>query len=253
MSIPSWGITVIGIVLAFGGFTGLGLVFRYTGVLSWLADRYGALTATNITKWVATGGLLAFVVGIEGRGIGSITLNALPAWQLLIYALMGYFAMIVGMGIVTLILRRAGLIEPRDDVIQASPRVFSSHDDGPIEIGDQSWSVLLATAVTAGATEEILTTGYPVVRIAEVTGVPALGIAVSAVVFGLLHRGYSWPYAIITMVPGLVFGAVFWLSGSLLTVIVMHTLWDVLAFGVRKFRGEQVRQTIRRVGPDVEG
>jgi membrane protease YdiL (CAAX protease family) len=64
---------------------------------------------------------------------------------------------------------------------------------------------------------------------------PAAAIALTALVFGLLHlmpRQRLWPFAIWAVWEGALLGAVYVWSGSLLVVVVLHTLHDIGGFGV---------------------
>lgn len=93
----------------------------------------------------------------------------------------------------------------------------------------------LATAVsiTAGVTEEITYRGLFIAAGVGLLHVPAwLAAVLSAAVFGVGHRYQGVRGMIGTGVLGLVFAALYLVSGNLLIPIVMHVLIDVLALVV---------------------
>ena len=60
---------------------------------------------------------------------------------------------------------------------------------------------------------------------------PVAGIAISALAFALIHMARPLITAIILLI-GVVFGLVFWWTGSLLTVMIGHAVYDVWALRV---------------------
>lgn len=93
-----------------------------------------------------------------------------------------------------------------------------------------NWWEIGVLAVTAGVCEELLFRGFLQPWIASFS-TPLVGLLVASVVFGLLHC-VSFIYFLITAVMGLILGAVYWLSENLLTVIVWHGVYDLIALGV---------------------
>ena len=60
-------------------------------------------------------------------------------------------------------------------------------------------------------------------------------IAVTALIFGLLHlipRRRLWPFAVWAVWEGALLGGIYVWSGSLLVVVVLHTLHDAGGFGL---------------------
>jgi len=90
-----------------------------------------------------------------------------------------------------------------------------------------SWPVLLALSVLAGAGEELLFRGAIQGWVSGVAGV-STGIAVSAVLFGLVHW-VSFTYFLVATGLGIVFGTAYALSGSLVLVMIWHAVYDVIA------------------------
>jgi membrane protease YdiL (CAAX protease family) len=83
-------------------------------------------------------------------------------------------------------------------------------------------------SVCAGFGEEIAYRGYVLAMLVPLLG-PALAVAVSSLVFGVLHT-YQGPQGILrTAVMGAVMAGGFLATGSLWPAILAHTLFDVLA------------------------
>ena len=79
----------------------------------------------------------------------------------------------------------------------------------------------------AGIGEEALFRGGVQTLAADYVGMP-LAIAIAAALFAVVHFARPLIAAIIFAI-GVVFGCVFWITGSLLTVMLAHALYDVFA------------------------
>ena len=79
----------------------------------------------------------------------------------------------------------------------------------------------------AGIGEEALFRGGVQMLAADYVGMP-LAIACAAALFAVVHFARPLIAAIIFAI-GVVFGCVFWITGSLLTVMLAHALYDVFA------------------------
>ncbi|MCK7597419.1 CPBP family intramembrane metalloprotease [Microbulbifer sp. CAU 1566] len=93
-----------------------------------------------------------------------------------------------------------------------------------------SWWHICVLALAAGVCEELLFRGFLQPWIGSFS-TPLVGLVVASVIFGLLHYA-SFIYFLITAVMGLLLGAVYWFSGSLLAVIVWHAVYDLTALAV---------------------
>lgn len=96
-----------------------------------------------------------------------------------------------------------------------------------------NWWQIAVLALAAGVCEELLFRGFlqPWIASLFTPSAPIVGLVVASVVFGLLHYA-SFIYFLITAVMGLVLGLVYWLSESLLAVVVWHGVYDLIALGV---------------------
>jgi uncharacterized protein len=90
-----------------------------------------------------------------------------------------------------------------------------------------SWSEIGLVSLSVGVSEEMLFRGVFQAALTNWLGVP-LGLGLASVLFGLLHP-ISVPYMVMAAFLGLYLGTVWIVSGNLLTVIVVHTLYDFAA------------------------
>ncbi|MGX7952700.1 CPBP family intramembrane glutamic endopeptidase [Tsuneonella sp. HG249] len=92
-------------------------------------------------------------------------------------------------------------------------------------------------ALCAGLGEEALFRGGIMTLVQDSAG-PVFAIVASALIFALFHLAKPQVGALIFMI-GLMFGAVYWWTGSLLTAIIGHAVYDVWALHV--LRSELLR------------
>lgn len=91
----------------------------------------------------------------------------------------------------------------------------------------------LPLCLNAGFSEELFFRLALPLLIASVTGSVLIGLAASAVIFGLIHLYQGWKGVIATMVAGVVLTVIYLQSGSLIRPMLLHALMDVLALVVR--------------------
>lgn len=99
---------------------------------------------------------------------------------------------------------------------------------------DYSWPVLIALSVLAGVGEELLfrgaLQGWLVWHLND-----GVAIAAAAVLFGLVHF-LSFSYFVIATGLGLALGIGYWLTDSLLLVMVWHGVYDIIAlYSLRRY------------------
>ena len=93
-----------------------------------------------------------------------------------------------------------------------------------------SWTAIVLVSLMAGIGEELLLRG--VVQTWLVTQLnPWLGIFIASFVFGLMHY-LSLAYIAITFFIGALFGVLYYLTDSLLLVMIAHAVYDVCAFAM---------------------
>ena len=99
---------------------------------------------------------------------------------------------------------------------------------------DYSWPVLIALSALAGVGEELLFRGALQGWLGWHLN-DGVAIAVAAVLFGLAHY-LSFTYFAIATGLGLALGTVYWLTDSLLLVIVWHGVYDMIAlYSLRRY------------------
>jgi uncharacterized protein len=115
---------------------------------------------------------------------------------------------------------------------RAFARILQVLDETLIPLFRQCTIIELAViSLLAGLGEEMLfrdiLQGWLADNIGAPSG-PAIGLTVSAVIFGLLHS-VTPTYALLAGGIGLYFGAIWLASGNLIVPIVSHALYDFLA------------------------
>lgn len=89
------------------------------------------------------------------------------------------------------------------------------------------WPAIVFISLCAGVGEEALFRGGFQTLLGDIVGVPA-GIALSSAVFAVIHLGKPVITALLFVV-GAMFGVVYWLTESLLAVMIGHALYDIWA------------------------
>ncbi|RBW50699.1 CPBP family intramembrane metalloprotease [Marinobacter sp. F3R11] len=165
---------------------------------------------------------LAFQGGIGVAGLlvilaGNISVQVAEAgiWPSVFYGFLGAFCTY---GALLLLTRIPGLFPDNLDSQMRGLYRFAS---------GYSWFVLFLLSVFAGVGEELLFRGALQGWLAEHTG-DATAIVSASVLFGLVHY-VSFTYFIVATVLGLVLGAAYTLSSSIILVMVWHSVYDMIA------------------------
>ena len=103
---------------------------------------------------------------------------------------------------------------------------FCDHEVVPL-LGESSWSEIALVSFSAGVGEEMLFRGVVQPAIGSWLGLP-WGLVIASLLFGLFHP-ISVTYMIIAAILGLYLGAVMFAGGNLISVIVVHALYDFAA------------------------
>lgn len=88
-------------------------------------------------------------------------------------------------------------------------------------------NLIVCLSLGAGIGEELLFRGALQGTLAALAG-PWVAVVVASIVFGLLHAA-SVAYFLAATVIGAVLGAAYYLTGSLLAVVVAHAVYDIWA------------------------
>ncbi len=106
---------------------------------------------------------------------------------------------------------------------------------------------LCVIGFTAGLGEEMLFRGVVQTALMDPFGnAPALAVGIAAIVFGAMHF-VSLAYAVLATAAGFYLGWLYYLSGQLVLPILVHGLYDSLAFIYL------VRRAQQKNGPDTHG
>ena len=109
---------------------------------------------------------------------------------------------------------------------------FSKPEDEMFE-GKQKYVGVFIISACAGIFEELIFRYYIFGRIEYVTESILLAIVVSSLLFGFIHiLDGGWKSVISTGLFGIFFAVIYVLTGNLLVVIVIHTLWNFLSFTI---------------------
>ncbi|MEO7121097.1 MAG: type II CAAX endopeptidase family protein [Ginsengibacter sp.] len=93
--------------------------------------------------------------------------------------------------------------------------------------------LLFFTVITAGVVEELIFRGYLMPRFEIIFKNPYWAIAISSLLFGLLHYKYGTVLNVVGPVfIGFVFGYYYWRYRNIKVIIVCHILWDLVAISV---------------------
>jgi hypothetical protein len=128
-----------------------------------------------------------------------------------------------------------GLIALAAAVFMAFPR-FLAHTTGlqshmaPLFTERSDWRVYVFIALCAGIGEEALFRGGLMTLLQDSVG-PVAAILLSALAFALFHLAKPLIGAIIVLI-GVIFGVVYWWTGSLMTAMIGHAVYDVWALHV---------------------
>ncbi len=96
-------------------------------------------------------------------------------------------------------------------------------------LDNSSWSEIALISLSAGVSEEMLFRGVVQTSIGAWLGIP-WGVVLASLLFGLFHP-ISLTYMVIAAILGLYLGTLMILGGNLLTVMVVHALYDFAALG----------------------
>jgi membrane protease YdiL (CAAX protease family) len=175
-------------------------------------DRMSAYWSSIAALWVL--GATSWLVGTRDGGLAAIGLVPLPFVELVAWsvglALAGILVML-GFRVV------AGWAGVSETVVltRLLPRT------------GREKRVFALLSVAAGIGEEVAYRGYAIPTLAVSIGVP-WSVAITSIIFGVLHSYQGTLGMVRTGVMGAVLAAGFLMSGSLLPVIVGHALVDLL-------------------------
>jgi len=93
-----------------------------------------------------------------------------------------------------------------------------------------TWPQIIAISILAGISEELLMLGLLQTGLQYYLN-PFLSIVLVALIFGFMHF-MNFTYMLLTFFGGLILGVAFYLSESLIMVVIAHTVYDICAFAL---------------------
>lgn len=215
--------TLAGVAVAFGGYPALRSAADRLGLLGRLPGD--ETTGEDALKWLVTGAVLAYVLFVESAGVRSVGARLPDPIPVVgvdgVAGLLGWWLLGV-LGTIVL-----------STVVYNAFRHFDLDTSAEFaaEQADRSAPAFLFTAVTAGVTESVLYQGYPIGRLADLTGSLLLAGAVAWVAFTVVHYAsgrFSVEGTLFTSAPALAMTALYVLSGSVYVVVLAHATVNVL-------------------------
>lgn len=213
--VSEFTLAAVGLLVAFGGLE-VAKTVRNRALGRDGPDEAGTLES-DLTKWVVALALVGYVLVVEGRSLASIGVEAM--------APLPFLGWVVGGTVLTMALGMAAYTAFEYLDIEG-PEAFVAEQSA------RSVPARLFTALSAGVTESILFQGYPIERLASLTGSIVLAGAVSFLVFTAVHYvgdTYDLTDILLVSVPALSVTVLYVLSGNLLVVVTVHTLVDAIS------------------------
>ena len=91
-----------------------------------------------------------------------------------------------------------------------------------------SWGGIILLSALAGVGEELLFRVFIQGSLTDWLG-PIAGVTIASILFGLAHY-LSRLYVVLTFLIGVIFGTLYYVSQSAVLIMVMHFVYDILAF-----------------------
>jgi membrane protease YdiL (CAAX protease family) len=170
-------------------------------------------------EWATLASLLAIWFGL-GRTAGGLgTLPTAAAWSLIGIA-------VTLVGCVLLILQVRWIADSPDRQIETRKKLEPvAYLIARTPTERRLWVV---ASVTAGICEEVIYRGFIIAYLSALTGWPLWAtIGISGAIFGFVHLYQGAQGVVRTGIVGLVLGAVYGLTGSLISPIVLHMVIDL--------------------------
>lgn len=201
---------VVGLAIALFGNEVIGQLDLSTRLAT---SQAGGYLLSDAIKWVIVGVLLAIVLFWERRSLASIGLEMPSGREIGAALAAGVVAVVLGLFLTGLAVAALGLEQPA---------ALSA-------VGRLPFLIQLIVVVTAVITEEIMWRGYPIERLAELTGRPWIGAVISGVVFlGVHYPDWGLAGAIPQSVFTLALVGVYVWSRNVLASMLTHGVINVL-------------------------
>lgn len=99
-----------------------------------------------------------------------------------------------------------------------------------------NYFLIIFTCLTAGVIEELLMRAYIQPRIEKIYNSPALGIIISAILFGILHSTYGTVgQVVVPFFIGIVFALFYKKYSNIKILIICHFMFDLISLMIMNF------------------
>lgn len=229
---PFWGYTDVAIFIGilFGCFVAVGAVLAFSGIQGTHLTPMLVLVANCFMYVAIYVALLAVFAGRYRQSVfRSLGWRRTPA-RILGLALAGAVILTLAVQLIGNLLHTPKIETPMDEYLSTTPRL--------IAFG-------LMAVTLAPIFEELVFRGFLQPLFTRTFGV-AIGIVITAVLFGSLHASeyhLVWQYVTVVSIVGLALGWVRWRTNSLIPSTIMHASYNamlVIAVGVSHFQKSHV-------------
>lgn len=187
----------------------------------------------TVMQWLvyffSLGLLLMSVLWVERRFVGLVLPIPISFnWVGLLQALLIIFIIVAILLVVTTL-----EIFVRKKKNTPLPEIQFSKPEDEMFKGKQKYAAAFIISACAGVFEELIFRYYILGRIEYVTESTLLAVVVSSLFFGVIHiLDEGWKSVFSTGLFGIFFAVIYVLTGNLLVVIIIHTLWNFLSFTI---------------------
>ena len=203
---------ILGLAVALGG---VPVVEFFASILFDDTDLTALVIRDLLVKWILAGFVIGIVVFVEKRSVSSIGVGKI-GWKDVGGAVLVFVLGAVSYPFTTPLIESLGLETTVGGLEQLAtlPLVF-----------------VVALAVTAAVTEEVLYRSYPIERISELTGSPVMGAGLTFVLFVLFHIPF-WGLGgtLQISVNAILITLLYLWRRNLFACILSHAITDIYAF-----------------------
>ena len=196
-------------------------------LIGWMGLKVSDLTVFSISRilyWFLLLCLWFYATKIEKQGLLIWKEQQLKFKTYLQHIPILYFSLIGGLIII-------GIIMHFTHKLKESQMLFQM-----VKFINGNVPVIVLTCVTAAVAEEFIFRGYLLPRLEIMFKSPAIAIAVSSVLFGLLHYKYGTLINILgPAFIGSVFAYYYYYFRNIKVIIICHFLWDFIAMMLLTF------------------
>jgi membrane protease YdiL (CAAX protease family) len=203
---------ILGLAVALGGAP---LAELFAGVLFDETGLTALVIRDLLVKWLLAGFVIGIVVFVERRSVSSIGVGKV-GWKDVGGAVLVFLVGAVSYPFTTPLIESLGL---------------ETTVGGIEQLATLPLVLVVALAVTAAVTEEVLYRSYPIERIGELTGSPAVGAGLTFALFFLFHIPFWGLGGTLQISVNAILVTLLYLwRRNLFACILSHAITDIYAF-----------------------